>query len=235
MKKIIICICTLALLLSLAACGTGEKTPSENAGNDNTSQTDPSKTDDKSEDSAFDYTGNYIDVHLKGDYSITYKMMSSEAGEDDTSYSVKMMRTSEGYYAMLGEDTEMLYIKNGDKYDMYMGDSENGFEPYAGVTLSEDEVKAQTQAFLGYMSAYSQFGDSLKNSGNVTIAGRSCIKYSYDYTALGASAKAEYCIDEETGVCMKYFVEGKSGGESGSYQFECTEFKTSGVALPKHS
>lgn len=162
-------------------------------------------------------------------------MTSSETGENDTSYSVKMMRTSEGYYAMLGEGTEMLYIKNGDKYDMYIGDSENGFEPYAGVTLSEDEVTAQTQAFLGYMSAYSGFGDLLKNSGNVTIAGRNCIKYRYDYTILGASAKAEYCIDKETGVCMKYFVEGNSGGESGSYHFECTEFKTSGVVLPKHN
>lgn len=222
MKKLIVCMCTLGLLLSLVACGTGGKTPTDNPDNG------------KEEETTFDYTGNYIDDHLRGDYSITYQMLSSDSEEGDASYSIKMMRTSEGYYVMLGEDTEMLYIKNGDKYVMYIGDSENGFEPYADVTLTEDEVKAQTQAFLGYMSAYTQFEDSLKNNGSVSIAGRNCIKYSYDYNALGVSAKAEYCIDKETGVCMKYYLEGKSGGEGGSYQFECTEFKTSGVALPKY-
>lgn len=230
MKKIIICMCTLALLLSLVACGKKEKTQSENTDKGSTSQ-----NEDENGDSTFNYNENYINDHLKGDYSITYKIISSETGEDDTNYIVKMMRTSQGYYIMMGEDTEMLYIKNGDQYDMYLGNNESGFEQYTDIKFSENEVKAQTQSFLGYMLAYSQYSDSLKNSGNATIAGRSCDKYSYNYIVLGASAKAEYYIDKETGVCMKYFVESKSGGESGSFQFECIEFKISGVVLPKYN
>lgn len=209
MKKFTLCILAIIMVVSLSACGT-------DSAEKDTSQADKQTPSGSTEGASFDYTGDFIDDHLNGDYSITYKMLSSETGAENSSYEVKMMRTSEGYYAMLGKDTEMMYIKNKDKYDMYIGDSENGFEKMPEISLSEHEVKAQTQAFLGYMSAYSQFEESLKSTGSVTIAGRSCKKYSYDYNILGNKAKAEYCIDKETGVCMKYFIEGSAGGESGS-------------------
>ncbi len=225
----------LVLLLSFAACGNSEKTSGDNNSNTDASQTDPSNPINSIDDTAFNYTGNYINDHLKGDYSITYKMISSETGEDDTNASVKMMRTNEGYYIKIDEDSEMMYIKNGDKYDMYLGDEENGFELCEGISFNEEDVIAQTQIFLGYMNAYSQWDDSLKKDGSENIAGRSCDRFSYEYGVLGTKAKAEYCIDKETGVCLKYYIEGSSGGEGGSYQFECTEFRTNGITLPKYN
>lgn len=237
MKKILISLLILTMLFSLAACGKDDDTVTDG---DNTvaSQADGAQNEDVGDDTsdaAFEYTGNYLDDHLNGDYSITYKMMSGETGGETTEFELKMIHTSEGYYTMMSEGAETLYIKNGDNYDLYEGDSENGFTYIEGMSMTEDDVKSYTQAFLGYMSAYEEIEDSLKKSGSVTIAGRDCDKYYYEDSALGSKIKTEYCIDKETGICMKYFVEGSSFGEGGSYQFECTELLTSGVSLPSYN
>lgn len=246
MKKLLSLMLAAMMLASLSACGNKEKKQPESSSNKDTSQTVQKNADAVGEeeiidddanidDAAFDYTEDYIDDHLKGDYSITYKMTSSDTGEDDSDLLIKIMRSDEGYFAMMGEETQMLFIKNGEKFDMYTGDIENGFEKVPGVSYDENQVKAQTQTFLGYMSAYSEWSDLLEKNGSITIAGRNCERYSYEFNMFGTKAKSEYCIDKETGVCMKYFVEGRSGGEGGSYQFECTEFITSGVALPAYN
>ncbi len=225
MRKFIATLSLLAILFSLTACGF--------AGED--SLFDMEGKNDEDVDAEFAYTEDYIDEHLKGDYSITYKMTYNEKGVESTSYQVKMMHNSEGYFIYMGEDSGMLYIKNGENYDLYIGDSTNGYEYLEGVSYTEEEVKSYAQAFLGYMSAYSQFEDGLNKKGTETIAGRSCEKYSYEFTWLGSKLNYDYYIDKETGVCMKYYVEGSYQGEGGNYQYECTEFKTSGIVLPSYA
>ena len=172
MKKVLLLITILVLTLISAACTSNKKASSADIQNpiEEKQQTEEPNQEDKNNSTEFSYGGNYIDDNLKGDYSISYKITSSETNQEDSGFEVKMMRTNAGYYVSMDENTEMLYIKNGDKYDMYLGDSENGFEPYAGVSLTEEEVKAQAQMFLSYMSAYAEFKDSLIRKGSQTIA-----------------------------------------------------------------
>lgn len=223
MKKLLCCLLALILILSLAACGGAEK-PSEDPGE----QIDPGTE-------KFEYGTDYINSKLAGDYSISYKVSSTESKEETLTYTTTMIHTSAGYYLSMGGDSQLLFIKNGDSYDMYMYDSENGFEKVDGMTLSEDEVKTQTFAFSGYMTSYAQFEDSLKKVGSQTIAGRSCDAYAFDYSGLGVAMKYEYCIDKATGVCMKFQISASTSEGSGQYTFECTEFLTSGVSLPAYN
>jgi hypothetical protein len=233
MKKKLALLLAIIVTACLVACNKpASKTPSDDKDSEPTSQS--GENSPTNGDAAFDYSTDYIDDHLKGDYSIAYKITSKENNGESFEYTVKMMRTSEGYYVSMDKDTELLFIKNGDKYTMYVGDSENGLQPYGDATLTEEDIKSQAQVFLGYMSNYNEFKDELKRDGSETIAGKSCEKYVYNYSAQGSQLKFEYFIDKETGVCMKFFIEGSNQEGSGQYTFECTEFKTSGVTLPQH-
>ena len=238
-KRVWIFLMTLTFTLILIACGKSkETTPS--AGDSSTKKPEVSATviptvspDITSPSVAdFNYDSAYIDEHLKGDYSITYKISSSGTGETTAIYDIKMMHTDEGYYISLDEGTEMLYIKNGDKYTLYMGNTKDGFIAYGEPTLTEEEVKSQSQMFLSYMTIYGDFKDQLIIDGSEVVAGRDCDRYDYDY--LGSKLKYEYYIDKETGVCMKFYIEGSGTEGFGQFTFECTEFITSGVTLPKY-
>ena len=176
----------------------------------------------------FENPQDYIKENLKGDYAITFKMDS-----DGTVTYMKNIHTSQGYY-FSSYNWEELFIKNGDQYDAYSGSLAEGFN-YAGYQASEQEVENSASAFMMYASVYSQFSSMLKKDGSVTIAGRSCEKYSYEISLMGASVKYEYCIDKETGICLKFAFEGSAEGESSSANFECIEFKTSGISLPSYN
>ena len=231
-KRLIVLLTTIFLTLSFASCGKSE----DNIASDLNSLFPIPQINETAtpEVPGFNYGSSYIDEHLKGDYSITYKITSSGTGETTSAYDIKMMHTDAGYYISMGEGRELLYIKAGDKYTMYMGDSKNGFVAYGEPTYSEDDVKSQTQLFLGYMTMYVDFKEQLKMSGTETIAGKSCDKYLFDYDFLGSKLKYEYYIDKETGVCMKFYIEGSGAESAGQFTFECTEFKTDGVTLPAY-
>lgn len=227
MKKIAMFLLVLVMMLSLVACKGGKDPVVGPDGGDNQPV--------GGEEESFNYNDEYIAKHLNGDYLISYKLTTTDSADSGSDFTILMMHNSEGYYIKISEDTEILYLKNGDMYDMYLPNGDNQFEKIPDISYTEEDVKTQSQAFMGYMSAYSTFSDYLKKSGSATVAGRSCIKYKYDYSAFGVKVKGEYCIDKETGVCLKYVFEGSSGGEIGSYQFECTEFKTRGISLPSHT
>ena len=132
---------------------------------------------------------------------------------------------------------EMLYIKNGGKYDTYYGSEADGFAKMDYMPqLSQEEVESQLGLFSGFMGQYSMWSDSdMKKTGSETIAGRRCDVYTYSASALGAALKYSYSIDKATGVCLKFTCDAKAGMDRGSMTFECTEFKTSGVSLPKYN
>lgn len=185
---------------------------------------------------AFQYGSDYIAEKLKGDYSITYKYSVSGADGSDDAMTSKYIRTSDGYY-MAYSGLEMLYIKDGDMYDTYMGSEAEGFTKMDFMDpISKEEVESNMGLVGGFMSQYSAWDKSdMKRDGSETIAGRKCEKYTYSASAFGSAVKYSYCIDKDTGVCLKYSFDVSAIGQgAGSMTFECTEFKTHGVSLPNY-
>ena len=216
MRKLFVLAVVLVLGLSLIACGSGNG----NSGG--------SSSSDK-----FEY-GNgtdYIANNLKGDYSITYKYSSS----GDDFLEITCARTSSGYYYKYAE-LEVLYIKNGSKYDTYYNITGNGFTKVTWIDpKTEDDVKSEFMFITGFMTHYGSNASDMTKIGSETVAGRNCDKYKYAWSYLGSSVQYTYCIDKATGVCLKYTYDVASGGQSGNLSFECTAFKTSGITLPSYN
>ena len=221
MKKIFALVLVLILAISVfAACG----------GNSN-------NKDKSGKDEKFEYGKDYIAQNLKGDYSITYKY--SVAGQEDALV-ITHTRTSAGVYMSYG-GMEMLYIKNGDKYDIYQGSSENGFvkvdfmDSVTQEEMESDALYSIAYSFLNiFIHQYTDNISGLKKDGSATVAGRDCEKYTFQYSGFGAAVKYTYYIDKVTGVCMKWDYDVAAAGQGGSMTFECIEFKTSGVTLPAY-
>ena len=231
------------ICMSVTACGSKpaesqkESTAAESTNQESSTSeaaAEPAPEVPAEEPTGFDYSGDFIAKHLTGDYSITYKMTYYETGTEVQSYDVTLSKSGDGYYTKMGEGMEMLFIKNGEKYDMYMGDEEGVFTLIPEVQYTEEEVVTQSAALFGYMSVYEGLGDALNKVGTEKIAGRDCEKYSYEASTQGYSAKMDYYIDKENGICMKYFIEASAEGEKGGFDYECVEFKTSGVTLPEY-
>ena len=235
MKKLFVLILALALTLSLAACGSGNNTNTGgNSGNNptgaNSTGSPTSNGGDNTGAFAYGNGKDYIANHLKGDYSITYTVKSSDSS--DTAVQ-SITKTAAGYY-MVADGSESLFIKNGSQYDVYSGSKAEGFTK-SGAQLSQEMVDTYTTALMTYMTYYGAYESGMKSDGSQAIAGRSCDQYTFDYAIAGASIKYVCCIDKETGVCLKLTYAAAAGGQGGSMTFECTDFKTSGVSLPTYN
>ena len=234
----------LALLcLSLtAACGAIEsivaKVPeisapvSETKKNDNDSANDSSKA--AKEKFKYGRAEDYIKSHLTGDYSVTYAYSISEM---EGPLESTVTRTEEGYYiSIMG--MELLLIKNGDTYDQYYPNGENGFKKVDfldPVTEKEVEKELFGMGSGNFMRQYDlAISSDLENEGTEKIVGRNCDKYSSKESNVAFAYKYTYWIDQETGVCMKYSFDLAAKDLFGGISFECTEFKTSDVSLPEY-
>ena len=253
MKKILAIMLVLILALSfVTACGGNggnSNTAGGNSREDNNKpstssdgNSDESKNDSKSDEGdstkpdsnssgdKFEYgnPADFIANNLKGDYSITYKYTIGGAEE---SFEITCARTSEGYlYRTMG--IEYLYIKNGDKYDMYLGSSAMGYMKID--TMTDEDVLDTLTMFTGFMTSYGDNVSDLKKDGSETIAGRNCDRYTFEADGFGVKVSYIYCIDKATGVCMKFVYDITTAGEAAGLTFECIEFKTSGVTLPDY-
>lgn len=189
----------------------------------------------------FEYGSEYIKNHLGTNYSITYKFTSFVDGKE-SNYSQTNIRTSEGVYLSVSSDTgssiiHYLWIKNpSGKYDYYTGNPTDGFSK-TSLEYTESEIDLQSTVFLEYMSSYNVYKSGLKKDGTATVAGKSCEKYTYNYSYPGhGTYKFSYWIDKASGVCLKYAWDVVVSGEgSGGYTFECTEFKIGNAELPRYS
>ena len=173
---------------------------------------------------------DYINMHLTGDYSITFRIYTSSSEE----YSdLVFMRTSEGYYI----DTitnKVMYIKNGDTYDTYLSGNDGFYLVDFLEPKTEEEVEKTNSMVYSYMTQYDG-ASGLNKTGSETVAGRSCDVYKGGAVGFGMAIGASYYIDKETGVCMKFTYDVATEGGMGSMTFECVEFKTSGVKLPAYN
>ncbi len=94
---------------------------------------------------------------------------------------------------------------------------------------SKDTVKSlYVDTYIATFTSYGVIGAGLKDQGSVTVAGRECTRYAASVSMFGASYSNEYCIDKETGLCLKNVMalgSATEGSETTSY--ECTAFETS--------
>jgi hypothetical protein len=216
----------LAIVLSLSvltACG-GENGNSASSGSGDGSNNNGG---------AFEFGEDYISNNLKGDYQIIYNVTAYQDGETEN-ITMEQIRTAEGYYWATGDDG-VLFIKNGENYDLYVKNGDK-YEN-SGILYPKDTAEIMMSSVSMYMTTYAAYGDSLNKTGSQTIAGRDCNEYTLDYTypGFGYKYKYTYCIDKETGVCLKVQMAIEGAGEKIGYEFECTKFQTSGVSLPAYS
>jgi len=224
-KTAIAMLLALILTFSLTACGDKDKT----------------KVNDKninSETEKMKFDKDYIKNNMPEEYEISYKILSKEGTGKDESITITMAKTSKGVYFKTDE-SEQLLLKTDKGYQQYNYDSEQSkFVPsmdYSdpnAIFFQEEMINTLTAAFTCYFGYYSPYKDVIKKYGTEKICGRKCTKYKYDSSTLGYNLKYEFCVDNETGICMRSITEVKAGTDVASANFECTGFKTSGVELP---
>lgn len=174
------------------------------------------KVTGESDDSA--PTEEYYTYGAKGD--IYYYSYGEE--KDQTYYDL----TSDEYYVtytLEEENDELVWNKTITAYSEYM-------------TKDQAQRAANLQGALvwSWFGYYANAGSGNGTKTTTTIAGRSCDKYEYNtnvaVVGAAASVKQIYCVDKETGVCLKYSVTGSAvstdGSSSGSYAMECKKFQT---------
>lgn len=232
MKKILAFALILALALTLmTACDLGDIL----GGGDNDDGGGSNSSKDKGSDEKFGYGTDFINNNLKGNYWVVYNISTHSNGDTDSAV-MEQRRTSEGYYyATDGGEEGMMFIANGDDYDLYMPNGD-GLYTKSGITYPKDTAESMMYGISMYMSSYAGFGSELVKSGSATIAGRDCEKYTFDYTypVYGYKYKYTYFIDKATGVCLKFDMELNGAGQKIGYEFECSKFETSNVKLPDY-
>ena len=201
--------------------------PSGNSSDKSSSDTSGGgKTDN---DSGFSIGKDEIKSQIKGDFSITYKIYTSSS---DKSAEMTFIRTSDGYYFDMSE-YKYLYIKNGDMYDVYFPSDEGFFKVDFLEPQPEDAAASAFGALYDLMTTHIGKKD-LKKDGDETVAGRSCDRYKESAVGLGVAFGGTYCIDKETGACLKFQYDMAAEGGMGSATFECIEYLTNGVKLPAY-
>jgi hypothetical protein len=225
MKKILTIALILAITLSLLTACRGKD--NNGGGNNN-----PGSTNGGNNNEAFEFRENYILNNLK-EFHLVYNITTHNNGETDTA-AMEQIRTSAGYYYATDDSGDgLLLIKNGDSYDFYSNDGE-GTYANTGMQYTKEMAEAMMVGMTAYMQAYAAYGSKMNKTGNTTVAGRACVEYTFNFT-VPYQYKATYCIDKETGVCLKIKMDMAGAGQKVGYEFEATKFLTSGVSLPSYN
>lgn len=214
----ILLILVLVLAAGLTACG----------GNDD---------DNDGGDGTFEYGTDYIESHLGTNYLVAYTITTHDGGSS-ASYSMELRRTENGYYMVDPDQSDdgILYIKGTGGYYEYAKNETGVYEKHYDTAISETTLSLYIGSVTVYMSIYAGYGATMQRNGSETIAGRDCAKYSYDYNYPGyGKYKQTYCVDKETGVCLKFTVEWPGSSQKSGAEFLCTKFQKGGVTLPAYT
>lgn len=210
MKKIIKYVSVAVLGLSLVACGGA--VADANSGNSSSNNNSTIQTSD-------------LKVNYPEEHEIS--MLLTSSGEDDVAW--HEIVTKDGIYIESDGNGYMLTsssfytITDGvwedlSAYSQYMSSSVDILKNSMGIYLTSGEYITTSEASVG--------------SG--TVAGRNCVKYSVNVSVSEGSYTAEYYLDKDTNICLKYYVKYNetTSGNAGTACWEATTFKTSGVKLP---
>jgi hypothetical protein len=195
--------------------------------------------DDGGEGVTLEYDADYIAEHLTGDYDITYRVSSYEAGELPTISNQRIIRSTEGYYFETSEesgDSKQLFIKSGDSYypAVFDEDEDKYVVSSSATAYTQQDMNTYATSFLGFMTQYAGMS-GLVADGTETVVGRNCERYKYSLSLMGLAGMSYiYSIDPTTGVCLKFVTDVSAGGDKVGAEFLCTEFKTSNVTLPEY-
>ena len=167
-------------------------------------------------------------------YMITYTVSSSSTEEQTERFSVtlgmkgdiyyvKSEDGDEAYYDLSDENSAVVYAKNA-------GDSEwSKYSVSYEQTAKASYMSTVKSEFMSFAQAYDIFANSRATKSTATICGRTCDKYTVNYSFLAfgnISLTYEVCIDTETSVCLKLYCAGSFEGSGGAVNFECTAFDT---------
>ena len=152
---------------------------------------------------------------------------------------------------MGSEDFDIAIKESETKYDYYS--KEEGVWKYtSSMTKEQAEQYGLEKTYKQLATSWFFWGNTydgqLKKGKDVTVAGRKCHTYTYEYSSsadaqvaailaqqgiTSASIKYEIAVDKELGITMKVSVSGGTNESSGSLSYEVTEFKTgSAVEVP---
>ena len=175
----------------------------------------------------------------------------SSQSDDEAASSGTMYYGCKGDVFWLGSEDYDVAVKMGEtKYDYYSKE-EGEWKYSSSLTKAQAEEYGLEKSYAALATSWFYWGNAydgqLKKGKDVTIAGRKCYTYTFDYNSrtdlqayaallggdVSVSLKYEIAVDKELGITMKVSVSGESSEGSGSFSYEVVEFKTgSAVEVP---
>ncbi len=156
---------------------------------------------------------------------ITYDFGSSVMG---------IIRTDKGVY-IRSNDSEMMFLKTSNGYSTYTKDQDGVFVLSEDLqSLADGHINQYISTFSSFCYAHEQDFASMTKGTKITVCERTCTEYYYTVASEGSRYNYTYAIDDETGICMKYRLEGTENGESDIYEYICTDFRLENISLPKY-
>ena len=145
-----------------------------------------------------------------------------------------LIRTDKGVYIRSG-DSEMMFLKTAGGYSTYTKDSDGVFVLSEDLqNLADGYMNQYISTFSTFCYAHEQDFASMTKGTKVTVCDRLCTEYYYTVTNEDSRYNYTYTVDDETGICMKYRLDGTENGENGVYEYTCTDFRLENVSLPKY-
>ena len=229
MKRLMATVMAVWMLLSMAACDL--------------SMTEAfTDTDEQSEQSSgeaivMEYDPERISENiqrLKNDKGFLIEMtVVSDGGGADESTSFVYAESKDAFYYKEGENEILFDFSHADKCVTYEKNADGAWEKqdtiYAdGVTreMMEEQVALYELALTGYFGNHAGLAGQTVQTASVQVAGRDCDMYTYSAVAMGVSIEYVFCVDRETGMCLKWEMNAADGMEAASAEYVCTRFET---------
>ena len=145
---------------------------------------------------------------------------------------------------IITEEDGVALVEDSEKVHYYSYTKDEGYKFEATVTKDQEGslVNSYKLVYTGWLYWANSYNGSLKKGADAKVAGRSCYTYDLDLGGLGGiigslagvtSLKYKVYVDKELGITLKVEFAATADGESSSFSYEVTEFKTgSAVSVP---
>ena len=223
MKKITAVLLCAVIVCSFASCKGKTSEITADTDVDTVIANDPSKPT-----GAVTSVYDNVSIHegFPGVCSISYDLGKTK---------ISLIRTEKGIYISSGE-SEMLFIKTSGGYATYLKGEDGVFEiSEAAQELADGYMNQYISTFSNFCYAHEENFNDMTKGGKTSVCDRPCTEYTYELKNDSSEYRYVYTLDDETGICMKYYLEGTDeDGEGGVYEYVCTDFTLTGVQLPEY-